>query len=132
LMPFVRVVERRNGTRRACFGTPPTLMGWSMRAKTSRRSITRSLLMSAFSLGAISSYAVPSSASDDWPGQKSGIYALNPDTGTVLWDTKVGPGLQLGGMEWGSASDGKRIYVAIGNRNGVKHVAGSAGRFRRR
>jgi polyvinyl alcohol dehydrogenase (cytochrome) len=49
-------------------------------------------------------------------GQKSGIYyALDPDTGTVLWATQVGPGSSLGGIEWGSATDGKRIYVAIAN-----------------
>ena len=29
--------------------------------------------------------------------------------------TQVGPGGTLGGMEWGSATDGERIYVAIGN-----------------
>jgi polyvinyl alcohol dehydrogenase (cytochrome) len=61
-------------------------------------------------------------------GQKSGIYyALDPDTGAVLWQTQVGPGSSLGGMEWGSASDGKRIYVAIGNLYGIPYAAGSAG-----
>jgi polyvinyl alcohol dehydrogenase (cytochrome) len=49
-------------------------------------------------------------------GQKSGIYwALNPDNGTIVWSTPVGPGSALGGIEWGTATDGKRIYVAIGN-----------------
>jgi polyvinyl alcohol dehydrogenase (cytochrome) len=49
-------------------------------------------------------------------GQKSGIYwALDPATGKQLWHTEVGPGSDLGGMEWGSATDGKRIYVGIGN-----------------
>jgi polyvinyl alcohol dehydrogenase (cytochrome) len=61
-------------------------------------------------------------------GQKSGIYyALNPDTGAVLWQTQVGPGAALGGIEWGSASDGTRIYVAIGNLYGISYAAGSAG-----
>jgi polyvinyl alcohol dehydrogenase (cytochrome) len=61
-------------------------------------------------------------------GQKSGIYyALDPDTGTTLWQTQVGPGSSLGGMEWGSASDGKRIYVQISNLNGISYAAGSAG-----
>jgi polyvinyl alcohol dehydrogenase (cytochrome) len=61
-------------------------------------------------------------------GQKSGIYyALDPDTGTQLWHTQVGPGSSLGGMEWGSASDGKRIYVAISNLYGIPSAAGSAG-----
>ncbi|WP_072479717.1 PQQ-binding-like beta-propeller repeat protein [Amycolatopsis australiensis] len=49
-------------------------------------------------------------------GQKSGIYwALDPATGHELWHTVVGPGSDLGGMEWGSATDGTRIYVGIGN-----------------
>ena len=49
-------------------------------------------------------------------GQKSGIYiAMDPDTGNMLWQTQVGPGSSLGGMEWGSASDGNRIYVQIAN-----------------
>jgi len=49
-------------------------------------------------------------------GQKSGIYwALNPSSGDILWSTIVGPGGTLGGIEWGSATDGVRIYVAITN-----------------
>jgi polyvinyl alcohol dehydrogenase (cytochrome) len=61
-------------------------------------------------------------------GQKSGIYyALNPDTGYELWHTQVGPGSSLGGMEWGSASDGTRIYVAISNLYGIPYAAGNAG-----
>jgi len=61
-------------------------------------------------------------------GQKSGIYyALDPDTGNELWRTQVGPGSSLGGIEWGSASDGKRIYVGIVNFTGVSYSAGSAG-----
>ena len=51
-------------------------------------------------------------------GQKSGIYwALNPDSGNIVWSTPVGPGSgnTLGGIEWGTATDGQRIYVAIAN-----------------
>jgi polyvinyl alcohol dehydrogenase (cytochrome) len=49
-------------------------------------------------------------------GQKSGIYwAFNPDNGNILWSTVVGPGSTLGGIEWGTASDGKKIFVAIAN-----------------
>jgi polyvinyl alcohol dehydrogenase (cytochrome) len=63
-------------------------------------------------------------------GQKSGIYyALNPDTGYELWHTQVGPGSSLGGMEWGSATDGANIYVAISNLYGIPYAAGSAGSF---
>lgn len=61
-------------------------------------------------------------------GQKSGIYyALNPDTGALLWKTQVGPGSSLGGIEWGSASDGQRIYVAIANLYGIHYAGGNAG-----
>jgi polyvinyl alcohol dehydrogenase (cytochrome) len=49
-------------------------------------------------------------------GQKSGIFwALNPDNGNIVWSTPVGPGASLGGIEWGTATDGKRIFVAIAN-----------------
>ena len=49
-------------------------------------------------------------------GQKSGIYwALDPDTGDILWDTLVGPGGILGGIQWGTATDGKRVYVPLSN-----------------
>lgn len=49
-------------------------------------------------------------------GQKSGVYsAWDADTGALAWATQVGPGSSLGGIEWGSATDGKRLYVAIAN-----------------
>ena len=49
-------------------------------------------------------------------GQKSGIYwALNPDNGAIVWSTIVGPGGTTGGIQWGTATDGTRIYVAITN-----------------
>jgi polyvinyl alcohol dehydrogenase (cytochrome) len=49
-------------------------------------------------------------------GQKSGAYwALNPVNGAILWATAIGPGGPLGGIEWGTATDGKRIYASIGN-----------------
>ena len=48
-------------------------------------------------------------------GQKSGVvHALDPDrTGEILWQTRVGQGGSLGGVQWGSASDGKNAYVAV-------------------
>lgn len=49
-------------------------------------------------------------------GQKSGIYwALDAQTGNIVWSTPVGPSGSLGGVLWGTATDGDRIYVAIGN-----------------
>ncbi len=56
-------------------------------------------------------------------GQKSGIYwALNPDNGSIVWSTPVGPGGSLGGIEWGTATDGKRIYVAIANNSHLTYT----------
>jgi polyvinyl alcohol dehydrogenase (cytochrome) len=60
-------------------------------------------------------------------GQKSGMYsAFDPDTGDFLWGTVVGPGSTLGGIQWGSATDGRQIYVAIGNNDHLPYTAGSA------
>ncbi len=48
-------------------------------------------------------------------GQKSGmVHALDPDhEGHILWQTRVGQGGALGGVQWGSASDGENAYVAV-------------------
>ena len=49
-------------------------------------------------------------------GQKSGFFwALDADTGTVVWRTQAGPGGPSGGLQWGSAADGERVYVAVAN-----------------
>jgi polyvinyl alcohol dehydrogenase (cytochrome) len=47
--------------------------------------------------------------------QKSGmVHAIDPDAeGKILWQTRVGAGGLLGGSQWGSAADSRRIYVAI-------------------
>ena len=46
-------------------------------------------------------------------GQKSGVYwALRPANGDVLWSTRTGPGGIAGGHQWGSSSDGERIYTS--------------------
>jgi len=46
--------------------------------------------------------------------QKSGVaHGLNADTGEILWQTRLGHGGSLGGIQWGSASDGKNMYVAL-------------------
>jgi len=51
-------------------------------------------------------------------GQKSGKYwTLDRDTGQVVWFTQVGPGGTMGGLQWGSAVDDDRIYVAVNNSN---------------
>lgn len=49
-------------------------------------------------------------------GQKSGVYwAFDRDTGKMLWNTQVGPGGTLGGLQWGSAVDGTRVYTQTNN-----------------
>ncbi|WP_392543489.1 PQQ-binding-like beta-propeller repeat protein [Oryzobacter telluris] len=51
-------------------------------------------------------------------GQKSGQYwALDPSTGAVVWVTQAGPGGTAGGLQWGSATDGRRVYTANANSN---------------
>lgn len=48
-------------------------------------------------------------------GQKSGVMtALDPDDrGKILWQTRVGKGGLLGGIQWGSASDADKVYVPL-------------------
>jgi polyvinyl alcohol dehydrogenase (cytochrome) len=48
-------------------------------------------------------------------GQKSGlVFGLDPaDRGRVVWRARVGEGGINGGVQWGMASDGARIYAAV-------------------
>jgi len=48
-------------------------------------------------------------------GQKSGeVHAFDPDAnGRKLWTKPIGRGSALGGLEWGSASDGTRLYAPV-------------------
>jgi polyvinyl alcohol dehydrogenase (cytochrome) len=48
-------------------------------------------------------------------GQKSGmVHAVDPDQkGEVLWQTRVGKGGSAGGVQWGSATDSRNVYVAL-------------------
>ncbi len=56
-------------------------------------------------------------------GQKSGIYwVFNAATGSLVWDTLVGPGTSLGGLEWGSANDGTQAYVAEADPFGIPYA----------
>jgi polyvinyl alcohol dehydrogenase (cytochrome) len=47
-------------------------------------------------------------------GQKSGmVYALDPDRkGEILWQVRVAKGGINGGVQWGMASDGQKLYAA--------------------
>ena len=61
-------------------------------------------------------------------GQKNGMYwALDPDTGEVVWKTQVGPGGHLGGIQWGTATDGARIYTGVNDENMTSYMLGGAG-----
>ncbi|MGB9070120.1 MAG: PQQ-binding-like beta-propeller repeat protein [Candidatus Acidiferrales bacterium] len=48
-------------------------------------------------------------------GQKSGlVYAVDPDSqGKLLWHARAGAGGLLGGVQWGPATDGTNVYVAV-------------------
>jgi polyvinyl alcohol dehydrogenase (cytochrome) len=48
-------------------------------------------------------------------GQKSAIvYALDPDhKGAIVWQARVGKGGTNGGVQWGMASDGQKVYAAV-------------------
>lgn len=51
-------------------------------------------------------------------GQKSGVvWALNPDNGSLVWSNKVGRGSANGGVHWGMAYDGQRIFVPNNDSN---------------
>jgi polyvinyl alcohol dehydrogenase (cytochrome) len=62
-------------------------------------------------------------------GQKSGIvYGFDPDAkGKMLWQTRVGKGGLNGGVQWGMASDGQKVYAAVSDVSGVMNTAGPVG-----
>jgi len=53
-------------------------------------------------------------------GNKSSIvYAMEPDTGKMIWQTpKLGSGGASGGVLWGQATDGKKVYAPIADAPG--------------
>ena len=47
-------------------------------------------------------------------GQKSGdLWALDAQTGKLLWNVRFGSGTALGGVHWGITTDGVRVFVPI-------------------
>jgi polyvinyl alcohol dehydrogenase (cytochrome) len=48
-------------------------------------------------------------------GQKTGlVYAVDPDRdGKLLWFARAGEGGLLGGVQWGMATNGERVFVAV-------------------
>jgi polyvinyl alcohol dehydrogenase (cytochrome) len=61
-------------------------------------------------------------------GQKSGVvYALDPAAeGNVLWQTRVGKGGTNGGVQWGMATDGRKVYVSVSDVVRLQAVTGTA------
>ena len=54
-------------------------------------------------------------------GQKSGdLWALNPATGALLWNQRIGTGTALGGNHWGIATDGERVFHPINDPGGAR------------
>jgi polyvinyl alcohol dehydrogenase (cytochrome) len=53
-------------------------------------------------------------------GQKSGlVHALDPDKkGAIVWQTRIGRGGALGGIEWGLTVDDANVYAPLSDING--------------
>ncbi len=64
-------------------------------------------------------------------GQKSGmVHALDPDQqGEVLWSVRVSKGGPLGGVQWGNATDGENVYVAVSDHYATKDLKEAGGMF---
>lgn len=58
-------------------------------------------------------------------------WAVDPATGKVAWQTKVGPDGNggLGGIEYGTATDGRRIYAAEGDTASIPYTLGGSGPY---
>ena len=53
-------------------------------------------------------------------GQKSGdLWALDPDTGSLVWNQRIGEGTALGGNHWGIASNFDRAFMTINDPKGM-------------
>jgi polyvinyl alcohol dehydrogenase (cytochrome) len=62
-------------------------------------------------------------------GQKSGaVYSLDPDhEGRIRWQTQLGRGGTLGGIQWGPAVDDQHVYVALSDAKADLAPPGTAG-----
>jgi polyvinyl alcohol dehydrogenase (cytochrome) len=62
-------------------------------------------------------------------GQKSGVVsAFDPDAkGKLLWQTRVGKGGLNGGVQWGMATDGQKVYAAVSDVHAVMNTSGPVG-----
>lgn len=54
-------------------------------------------------------------------GAKNGVvYVLDRDTGALVWSRRLGAGGNLGGIHWGMATEGARLYVGVSDLNASK------------
>jgi len=62
-------------------------------------------------------------------GQKSGVvWALDPDkNGAVVWSQKIGIGGANGGIHWGTATDGARVFASINDRQSPEQPSAAPG-----
>lgn len=59
-------------------------------------------------------------------GQKSGLaWGLDADSGSVVWQHRVGQGTPLGGIEWGGAADDRLVYYP--NADGLLGIKAAGG-----
>lgn len=52
--------------------------------------------------------------------KKGSVYQLDPGTGTLNWETRLGAGGKLGGIHWGMAVDDTQIYASIADVTAAK------------
>jgi len=58
--------------------------------------------------------ALPGGGTAVIAGAKNGVvYSLNPATGAVNWQQRIGVGGNLGGVHWGMAVDARRVYAGV-------------------
>ena len=124
---------RWSGTRRR----RPTMPGTSPACCRTTRTARRRTVRTSTSAPARSCCATRSAATCCWPGQKSGwVYGVDPDArGKIVWSSKVGRGGIQGGVHFGMATDGERLFVPISDmkdeHDGRKHEAPVARRHLR-
>lgn len=54
-------------------------------------------------------------------GAKNGVvYALDRESGALVWSRRLGAGGNLGGIHWGMATDGRKLYVGVSDLNAGK------------
>ena len=57
-------------------------------------------------------------------GQKSGdLWALEPGSGALVWNQRIGEGTALGGNHWGIATDSERAFMTINDPGGMGAVS---------